>query len=133
MLCAKERCVPVCLSGLFTIFLSDKLLRRAHIIVWIIEFEVLITARTHVLYIAIFPPPPPTSRFHHYDCLVVPRHSIADNFPWEKVSLLVEYEPLRTLLFPEGSFPEAARLKQYVTLRTVRDPSASNLADSGMV
>jgi len=64
---------------------------------------------------------------------VVPIHSIADNFPWEKVSLLVEYEPPRTLLFPEGSFPESARLKQYITLRTVREPSASNLADSGIL
>ena len=58
--------------------------------------------------------------------------SIAANFPWEKISLLVEYEPLSTSLFPEGSVPHSARLKQYVILRTVREPSAASLADSGV-
>lgn len=72
------------------------------------------------------------SRFHHYDCLVVPMDSIADTFPWEKISLLVEYEPLSTPLFPEGSYPNSVRLKQYLILRTVREPSAASLADSGV-
>ena len=59
--------------------------------------------------------------------------SIADNFPWEKISLLVEYEPLSTSLFPEGSSVNSAiRLKQYVILRTAREPSAASLADSGV-
>ncbi len=74
----------------------------------------------------------PTWRFYHYDCLVAPATAIASNFPWEKVSLLVEYEQIRSSpLFPTGEPPEDARLKQYVVLRTTKGISASALASSG--
>lgn len=70
-------------------------------------------------------------RFYHYDCLVAPGSSIAGNFPWEKVSLLVEFEEGRSPPFPAGDPPENARLRQYIILRTVKEISASALASSG--
>ena len=31
-------------------------------------------------------------RFRYYDCLLVPKSSLTGQFPWHRVSLLVEYE-----------------------------------------
>ena len=56
-------------------------------------------------------------RFHRYDCLVMPANSVAPCFPWEKVTLLVEYEqPITAPLF-DGSLPKS--LEQYIVLKTV--------------
>ena len=63
---------------------------------------------------------------------MVPLASIASTFPWEKVCLLVEYEPLSSSLFPEGQLPACLQLKQWAALRTVQDISASSLALSGL-
>ena len=79
-------------------------------------------------------------RFLHYDCVVAPESSITGKtgFPWEKITLLVEYEPLKRPLFDpdggSGSHGEARaitgekgeamidvkrlKLKEYVTLKT---------------
>lgn len=82
-------------------------------------------------------------RFLHYDCVVVPEASVAGqtNFPWEKVTLLIEYEPLKQPLFDQNVQPgtssqgeseaaktinggakslsvERLKLKEYVTLKT---------------
>ena len=73
------------------------------------------------------------SRFHHYDCLVVPVSSITTTFPWEKVTLLVEYEPLGSSLFSGGCPPDTLRLRQWVALKTAREISASALARSGTI
>lgn len=73
------------------------------------------------------------SRFHHYDCLVVPVSSITTTFPWEKVTLLVEYEPLGSSLFSGGCAPDTLRLRQWVALKTAREISASALARSGTI
>jgi hypothetical protein len=70
-------------------------------------------------------------RFHYYDCLVVPVASITSTFPWEKVSLLVEYESLGSTLFPDGQRPVNLRLRQWAVLKTVQDISATSLARSG--
>ena len=72
-------------------------------------------------------------RFHHYDCLVMPVFSIAANFPWEKVALLVEYEPLGSELWglEGGRLPANLRLRHWVALRTMRDVSVAALAQSG--
>ena len=71
-------------------------------------------------------------RFNYYDCLVIPVASIASTFPWEKVSLLVEYHPLGTSLFPSGQQPTSLRLREWVILKTVRDISVASLAKSGL-
>ena len=71
-------------------------------------------------------------RFHHYDCLVMPTSSLASIFPWEKVGLLVEFEELKTPLFPGGP-PRGMRLQEYIALRAVREVSASALAGRGRV
>ena len=70
-------------------------------------------------------------RFHFYDCLVMPVDSIVSTFPWEKVSLLVEYEPLGSILFPDGQLPASLRLRQWLVLKTARDISATSLAKAG--
>ena len=79
-------------------------------------------------------------RFLHYDCVVTPESSITGQtgFPWEKVTLLIEYEPLKCSLFDQPSGDDASgdsgsavqdkrvsvisvkrlRLKEYVTLKT---------------
>ena len=88
-------------------------------------------------------------RFHHHDCLVVPTHTVADhsNFHWEKVSLLVEYEPLGKPLFRDpptvtpsrgNTMPDLSagsdlclhrpHLQAYCTLRTVLDLTTSHLS-----
>ena len=73
----------------------------------------------------------PSCRFHYYDCLVIPVASITNTFPWEKLSLLVEYESLGSALFPDGQQPVNLRLRQWVVLKTVQDISATSLAKSG--
>lgn len=73
-----------------------------------------------------------STRFQYYDCLVVPVVSITNTFPWEKVTLLVEYEPLGTGLFPGGQQPVNLKLRQWIALRTVQDISASSLAKAGV-
>jgi hypothetical protein len=90
-------------------------------------------------------------RFHHYDCLVVPVSAVSDHscFLWEKVSLLVEYEPLKSPLFSapsagqeEGeedmgapsdcsSVMEKLHLQEYISLRTVLDLSSDILLSTG--
>ena len=60
----------------------------------------------------------------------MPAASLAGLFPWEKVGLLVEFEELKTPLFPGGP-PRGVMLQEYVTLRAVREVSASALADQG--
>lgn len=72
-----------------------------------------------------------STRFQYYDCLVVPVVSITNAFPWEKVTLLVEYEPLGTGLFPGGQQPANLKLRQWIALKTVQDISVSSLAKSG--
>eukprot|EP00731_Ephydatia_muelleri_P018742 Em0011g782a len=58
-------------------------------------------------------------RFQHYDCLVIPATSVVPCFPWEKVTLLVEYEQSTTTtpLF-DGIVPKS--LEQYIVLKTVQ-------------
>lgn len=73
-----------------------------------------------------------STRFQYYDCLVVPVVSITNTFPWEKVTLLVEYDPLGTCLFPGGRQPANLKLRQWIALKTVQDISASSLAKSGV-
>lgn len=80
-------------------------------------------------------------RFLHYDCVVVPESSISGqtSFPWEKVTLLIEYEPLRKPLFDSGAAKgqsnaldggrkvpslERLKLKEYRILRTALKPSS---------
>ena len=47
----------------------------------------------------------------------MPANSVAPCFPWEKVTLLVEYEqPITAPLF-DGSLPKS--LEQYIVLKTV--------------
>lgn len=78
------------------------------------------------------------SRFLHYDCVVAPESSITSQkgFPWEKVTLLIEYEPLKQPLFDEEVHSDAQsgmetndcddkrpslgqlKLREYVTLKT---------------
>ena len=96
---------------------------------------------------------PACHRFHHYDCLVVPVSAVRDHscFLWEKVSLLIEYEPLKSPLFsapsapnnqqedminldaPDASMPVAEKLnlQEYVALRTVLDLSSDILFSTG--
>ena len=80
-------------------------------------------------------------RFLHYDCVVAPESSITGQtgFPWEKVTLLIEYEQLKHPLFDQNSHHDAMgeceafkmsddrgkgvsterlKLKAYVTLKT---------------
>ena len=107
---------------------------------WYKRHNVLETSSTILLVIPF--------RFHHYDCLVVPVGALSDHslFLWEKVSLLIEYEPLKTPLFstwqsagstdgqedpsmPDGSDSalERLHLHEYISLRTVLDLSTSNI------
>ena len=39
-------------------------------------------------------PPIPLTRLQHYSCLLVPPSCIADCFPWERISLVIEYNTL---------------------------------------
>ena len=87
---------------------------------------------THRLSLSISISPLSLYRFNYYDCLVIPVASIASTFPWEKVSLLVEYHPLGTSLFPSGQQPTSLRLREWVILKTVRDISVASLAKSGL-
>lgn len=73
-------------------------------------------------------------RFNHYDCLVVSLSSLANHalFPWDRVSLLIEYEQLTAPLFGSKSSLEMSEraadrlhLKKYVSLRTVQGISAT--------
>lgn len=73
-----------------------------------------------------------SNRFHYYDCLVMPVLSVTNAFPWEKVALLVEYEPLGTGLFPGGQQPASLKPRQWIALKTVQNVSASSLAKSGL-
>lgn len=85
-------------------------------------------------------------RFLHYDCVVVPESSVTgqSDFPWEKITLLIEYEPLKQPLFDQdshrdtqkgseeirtndhvgkGSIVERLKLREYVTLKTAFKPT----------
>ncbi|XP_065905236.1 uncharacterized protein [Dysidea avara] len=42
------------------------------------------------------------NRFHYYDCLVVPKYSLTTQFPWQRVSLLVEYEHTVDITLPNN-------------------------------
>lgn len=69
---------------------------------------------------------------------MVPLLSLSDHscFLWEKVSLLVEYEPLKTPLFPQEAGTadlavlQRLQLQQYVALRSVLELSASSVSFS---
>ena len=61
-----------------------------------------------------------------YDCLVISRSAIsAYLFPWQLITLLVEYEPVSVPLFSEGVSEDVA-LEEYLILRTVNDVLASS-------
>ena len=55
-----------------------------------------------VQYIYIFIPSLFLTRFHYYDCLVVPKYSLTTQFPWQRVSLLVEYEHTVDITLPNN-------------------------------
>ena len=56
-------------------------------------------------------------RFHLYDCLVVSLSAATAFFPWERVTLLIEYEQPASPLLREETLAEATNLRQYFTLR----------------
>ena len=67
-----------------------------------------------------------------FDCLVVSRSAISAHlFPWQLVTLLVEYEPVSVPLF-SGGVSESVVLEEYLILRTVDDVLASSLAQGKM-
>ena len=62
-------------------------------------------------------------RFQTCDCLIISQSAICTHlFPWQLVTLLVEYEPVSVPLFPEG-----VALDEYLILRTVDDTLALSL------
>lgn len=98
---------------------------------------------------------PLTSRFHHYDCLVMPVSALSgcSSFLWEKVSLLIEYEQLKRSLFEQSGvsnggereilgeigcayeesgdsagIAERLHLQDYITLRTAQELTVSSIS-----
>ena len=51
--------------------------------------------------------------------MVMPVTSAAPSFPWEKVTLLVEYDQSKTTPLFDGNLPK--NLKQYIVLKSVQD------------
>ena len=59
---------------------------------------------------------------HHYDCLVMPCTAVSLSlFPWDLVTLVLEYEPLAAPLFLSGDIPH--NIHQYIVLNTVTELS----------
>ena len=64
-------------------------------------------------------------RFQHYQCLVVPESAVTfPNFPWEQVSLVIEYEPIKNAIF-SNELPN--QLKEYIILQTVKETTVNNI------